>query len=298
MVPGSDALVGVLELADRRAESCSDFDRQVLMTFCQHAAVALDRSQALEEIKDRHSVEASLEVARKIQQGFMPDKLPHLPGYEVATWWIPNEAVGGDYCDVILLNDNRLALAVADVSGHGLGPSLIMATVRAALQTLVLEHTAPEVLLNLLARSVVRDVEDGHFITMALAVLDPIDHSLQYANAGHAPAMYYESATGDFLSLESTGMPLGIMTRAEYIQGWPITLDVGDLIVLCTDGMVEATNARGEPFGIDRLKKLLRKYSSLSANQMVHHIGQAVQTHYRGDHPQDDLTILAVRQTR
>jgi len=84
----------------------------------------------------QRSVQASLQVARKIQQGFMPSRMPPISGYEAATWWMANEAVGGDYCDVIPLNNQHVALAIADVSGHGVGPSLIMATVRAALHAL------------------------------------------------------------------------------------------------------------------------------------------------------------------
>src|SRR5262249_44651328 len=151
----------------------------------------------------------ALTVARSIQLGFTPRGVPELPGYEVATWWTPNEAVGGDYCDVLELNDGSVGLVIADVSGHGLGPSLIMASARAALRALMLEHSCPEALLERLARAVMEDLHAGEFITMLIASIDPRDHELKFANAGHAPAEHYCPATDTFTSLMSTGMPLG-----------------------------------------------------------------------------------------
>ena len=150
-----------------REHRSTQFDRLLFGNHCQHAAVALDRVRRIEALDRRRSFQASLQVAREIQRGFMPNRMPPISGYEAATWWMANEAVGGDYCDVIRLKDHRVALTIADVSGHGLGPSLIMATVRAALHALVLEHTEPEVLLNLLGRSLSQDLSDERFITMA-----------------------------------------------------------------------------------------------------------------------------------
>jgi len=298
IAPRDGSLLGVLQLLNRIDRDFDEVDAELARAFSQHAAVALDRARLVEELRHRQTIQASLQLAREIQRGFMPTRLPNIPRYEIGTWWLPNEEIGGDYCDVIALKDGRTALTVADVSGHGLGPSLIMAAVRAALHALVLEHSAPEVLLNLLGRSIKTHLRHGRFITMVVATLDTEEDSVQYANAGHAPALHYQAVTGDILSLESTGMPLGVVDLPEYSQGWPIDLDAGDLIVLCTDGIVEAMDAQDKQFGLQRLEKLIRTGAKKPVQELVESVGREVEGHYQGQAPPDDLTILAIRRNR
>lgn len=295
--PHQGSLLGILQVINRRYGPFDELDQHLFMAYCQHAAVALDRVQMVEQLGNQRSVEVSLEVARNIQRGFMPNKVPDIAGYQVSTWWLANEAVGGDYCDVIPLRNGRIGLSIADVSGHGLGPSLIMATARAALHALVLDHTEPEVLLNLLARAISQDLRDGRFITMLLAVLDPLDHSVQYANAGHGPALHYVSAIDEFDTLETTGTPLGVIVRPSYHQGWPLTMEIGDILILATDGIVEAMDDAGHRFGIERLQSLVRRCRTLPVDGMVQQLADAVQAHCAGNSPPDDLTILVLRRT-
>jgi phosphoserine phosphatase len=225
----------------------------------------------------------------------MPSKLPAIDGYEVATWWFPNEAVGGDYCDVIPLASGAVVLTIADVSGHGLGPSLLMASVRAALRTLLLAHDSPQVLLEQLARALADDFEHGSFITMCLAKLAPATHELSFANAGHGPALLLK-ASGQFIDLESTGVPLGVVIPTDYPLGPTHTMQPGDLMLLATDGIVESFDKRGEQFGIERLKQLIVRLKGAPLQELVRSIGREVELHYVGDSPPDDLTLLALRR--
>jgi serine phosphatase RsbU (regulator of sigma subunit) len=294
---GNDgSLLGVLELFNKRDGAFTGFDEELLLAFSQHAAAALDRLRLIEQLREQHAVETSLNVARDIQRGFMPSQLPHVTGYEMATWWFPNQAVGGDYCDVLRLPDKRLGLVIADVSGHGIGPSLLMASVRAALRALILQHSYPEALLELLGRALACDLQDGRFITMVLAAIDPQDHVLEFANAGHAPALCYHAHDASFESLESTGLPLGVLDEASYSRSKPIALAPGDLVVLCTDGIVEAMNEENELFGRPRLEGIIRAHAQSPVEEIVRAVGRAVEAHYVGESPPDDLTILAARR--
>jgi len=294
--PRDGSLLGVIELLNKHGGPFDTVDEQLLEAFGQHAAVALDRTRLVDELRRQHLVEASLDVARQIQRGFMPQKLPEVAGYELASWWFPNEAVGGDYCDVLPLTDGRTGLVIADVSGHGLGPSLLMASVRAALRALLIDHAATEVLLGLLGRALAADLQEGRFITILLAALDPAAHRVEYANAGHAPAMHYVAGSRTFVPLESTGMPLGVLDRPEYPQGPTVRMAVGDLLVLCTDGIVEAMNAESERFGQARLEDIVRRMATRPIVELVGQIGAEVESHYDGASPPDDLTILALRR--
>jgi len=163
---------------------------------------------------------------------------------------------------------------------------------------MVFEETAPEVILNLLGRSLAKDLQEGRFITMALAALDPQQNFVQYANAGHAPALHFEAATGEFNSLESTGVPLGVLERPEYPQGWPIDVEVGDMLILATDGLVEAMDVNNKQFGLARLQETIRSMAKRPVEEIVSKVGAEVESHYQGDTPPDDLTILAIRRNR
>ncbi len=294
---GNDgSLLGVLELFNKRGGPFSAFDVELLQAFSQHAAAALDRLRLINQMKERHEMEASLNIARDIQRGFMPSELPHIDGYEMATWWYPNQAVGGDYCDIVRLRDERFGLVIADVSGHGLGPSLLMASVRAALRALILQHSAPEKLLELLGQAMSADLQNGRFITMVLAAIDPREHRVEYSNAGHAPAIHFDFSEQKFTSFESTGFPLGVVDKPSYECSPTIQIEVGDLIVLCTDGIVEAMDADDQLFGVARLEDLIRAEHRKPVSEIVRNIGKAVEAHYIGDSPPDDLTILAARR--
>lgn len=297
LVAGRDnRLLGVLELLNNEGGPfCAD-DEALAIAFSQHAAAALDRARLVDEIHARKELETSLAVAREIQRRFMPSQMPQTDGYEAATWWYPNEAVGGDYCDVIALDDGRIALCVADVSGHGLGPSLLMASVRASLRTLLTHQANAQQLLEGLA-AVLADDFERMFVTMIVAIVDSHTHTVRYANAGHAPALIYRAATGEFVHLDSTGLPLGVLDEASCPLGPEFTLKKGDLIVLGTDGIVEAMDARGNQFGVDRLKKLIASMAHLPLCELVRNIGRQVELHYDGDSPPDDLTLLALRRT-
>ncbi|HEY2837850.1 MAG TPA: GAF domain-containing SpoIIE family protein phosphatase [Pirellulales bacterium] len=295
--PHDGALLGVLQVLNNVGGPFDPFDEELILAFASHAAVALDRARLVDELKERQHVEASLKVARAVQRGFMPQQLPAVPGYELASWWLPHQAVGADYCDVLPLDDGRTALVIADVAGHGIGPSLIMASTRAALRALALDHSAPEVQLRLLARALLGDLEEGLFITMLIAALDSQRHRIEYANAGHGPAMHYSAADDRFYPLESTGLPLGVEDYPDYPQATPVMIEPGDLLVLCTDGIVESMDNGGEAFGQQRLEAIIRRRARAPLDELVREVGRQVEQHYEGATPPDDLTILVVRRS-
>jgi phosphoserine phosphatase len=289
-------LLGVLEVFNRREGSFDAFDEQLLEAFCQHAATALERARLIDELSVRSRLEASLGVARDVQRGFMPSRLPEVSGYELAVWWMPNQAIGGDYCDVLRLRDGRLGLVIADVSGHGLGPSLIMASVRAALRALALEYASPRVLLERLSRALAPDLQNGRFITIALAAVHTDEHTLELANAGHAPALLYRAAPREFVTLEAGGMPLGVLDEPSFDSSKTLPLAAGDLVVLCTDGIVEAMNDRDEQFGRTRLEALVTEHAAAPVDELVQAVARSVESHFVGESPADDLTILVLRR--
>lgn len=290
-------LLGVIEMLNNVGGPFDSDDEALALAFSHHAAAAMDRARLLAEIHARRELEASLSVAREVQRRFMPAKLPAIAGYEFATWWFPNEAVGGDYCDVILLPSGELILCIADVSGHGLGPSLLMASVRAALRTLLLSDSSPQYLLERLALALADDFEHGSFITMVIVRLDPNANRVTFSNAGHASAMLYRHSARDFVPLDATGLPLGVVVPMDYPLAQPLDLAAGDLLVLTTDGIVESFDKRGQQFGIDRLQKLVTQLADAPVQEIARGIGREVELHYVGDSPPDDLTVVVLRRS-
>lgn len=294
--PRDGSLVGVLQVLNKLQGQFDAFDEELIQGFGRHAAIALDRAQLVAELREKERTAYSLDIARSIQRGFIPSRMPEVPGYQFAVWCHPNEAVGGDYCDIVPCSHGRIGVTIADVSGHGLGPSLLMASVRAAFRALLLKHPAPEELLALLDRLLADDLSDGKFVTMVVALIDPRSHQVAFANAGHAPALHFCADQDRFASLSSTGLPLGVLARGEYVAGPTLKLELEDVLLLCTDGIVEAVDAAGKQFGEPRLKAIIRQFRQAPANEVVRRISTALTEHVGDRQPSDDLTILAVKR--
>jgi serine phosphatase RsbU (regulator of sigma subunit) len=281
----------------------SGLNKDVLTGDIKFAEVVADIFGSLRSLRElqeeRVQMLTALRVAHDVQAGFFPRTLPRLPGYELAASSRSADATGGDYYDVLSLGSGRLGLVIADVCGHGLGPSLLMASVRATLRGLAFREPTPEVLLSDLSKAMYDDLlPNRRFITLLYGVLAPEEHRFHFANAGHGPiALRFRAATGEFHSLvedDARGCPLGIF-RESYRGCTPVPLVPGDLLVLGSDGVVE-TRCDGEKFGMGRLMDFLRQRKNQPLNEMIDALMEATTEFHEKDHPDDDLTLLLVRR--
>jgi phosphoserine phosphatase RsbU/P len=247
---------------------------------------------------------AEFRVARRIQQKLFPTRAPEVGGMEIgaARFGIdaggasyPAEAIGGDYYDFIPLLDGSLGTAIGDVSGHGVGPALLMAEARALLRAFAQTQADVSEILRLVNRVLVADIDDDRFITLLLAKLDPRRRTMVYASAGHQTG-YLIGADGSIKqSLTSTGFPLGIVDDADFPPSNEIPLDAGDIVTLVTDGIVEARAPDGTVFGVQRPLDLVRVYRKSTARQIVENLYHAVRA-FSQDLPQyDDITATIIK---
>ena len=247
---------------------------------------------------------AEFRVARRIQQRLFPTSAPQIAGMEIgaARFGIdaggasyPAEAIGGDYYDFIPLLDGSLGVAIGDVSGHGVGPALLMAEARALLRAFAQTQADVSAILRLVNKVLVADIDGDRFITLLLAKLDPRTHTLVYASAGHQTG-YLLGADGAVKhSLTSTGFPLGIVPDADFPASEAIPLDRGDIVMLVTDGIVEARAPDGTIFGPQRPRDLVRVYRKATARQIVANLYHAVRA-FSQDLPQyDDITAAIIK---
>jgi len=256
------------------------------------------RLRALEELRARqeailHLQEQEREIAeaKAIQEKLLPREIPQMPGYEIASAWQSARLVGGDYFDILPLDEKTLGLCIADVSGKGMPAALLMSNLQAAVRGLSSLSVAPHLLCNRLNSIVYRNTDSDRFITFFYAQLDGPARRLTYVNAGHNPPFVMRS-DGSHERLREGGAELGVFASRDYEMG-AAQLSPGDRVVLFTDGVTEACSPAGEEFGETRLLHLLEDHRALSADELQAKI-LAVVAEFCGGRWQDDATLLVL----
>jgi phosphoserine phosphatase RsbU/P len=290
-------LLGVLQLLNFPGRQASAFDERVVRVFAAHAATALERTRLQEDAERAQHLRQSIEVARQIQLGFLPRSLPNVPNYEFAAWWQPAEYVSGDYYDWFNLRNGELGVSVGDVCGHGLGASLLMASVRAMIHVLAKTENQPVAMLELLREAICPDLHAGRFLTFLLLSLDIKTHIYRYSNAGHQPALQYHAATQSFSKLHTTCLPIGFPSELSNRECHTATLEPGDLLVLGTDGVIEVRNGRDEMFGIERLKRLVASHAAEPPAAIVRSVEGTLREYWTGLFPPDDCTLMLIKRS-
>lgn len=242
-------------------------------------------SAAQKEILDKE-----LEIARSLQESLLPTELPSSDRLDFATLFEPSAAIGGDYFDILTIDEDRLAVVIADVSGHGLPTGLRMAMLKAALVILVEESKQPDEILARLSEMIRSGREKRFFITATIATVDLARGRLELTNAGHPPT--YLVRDGDTQEILLPGNPLGAL--GGHYGRRELGLQPDDIVVWLSDGLIEATDPRGEPFGYDRIRQALTGRWE-DAAEVRNHLLAEIEKHTRGQPAEDDQTLVAMR---
>ena len=260
--------------------------------------VVLNVRDVTERLKSQAAIRDSAEefrVAREIQQHLFPKQAPIIDGFDIAGASSPAAATGGDYFDYLKTTDGQFVLAVADVSGHGAGPAMLMAETRAYLRLLVRNrHHLGDILVR--ANNMVgEDVGKDRFITMHLVKLDSESKMISHSSSGHTPG-FVIGEKGEIKSkMKRTGIALGVTPDATYEVEGPLKLVKGDIIILLTDGLAETPNSEGELFGAQRVIDELHRNRSLSAAEIVNSVFKMVKDFSQGAEQEDDYTMIVVK---
>ncbi len=250
-----------------------------------------ERDSFLSELERK---KAELKIAHDIQMSFLPERLPEVPGFELAALSLPAKEVGGDFYDAIPLPGGRTAFVIADVSGKGVPAALFMALSRTVLRANSLIPRSARDAVTEANMLIAEDAKSGMFVTLFYAVADPGKKTLTYVNAGHNPPLLFRPGSGRPTGLKGTGIILGVMPEAEYGEE-TIHLVSGDLVLLYTDGVTEAINPDEEQFGEERLIETASASLDLPPAEIVERVRDAVMA-FSGDEPQfDDLTLMILR---
>jgi serine phosphatase RsbU (regulator of sigma subunit) len=245
------------------------------------------------EKEKRRELEASLELARDIQQSLLPSAPPPLKGFDVSGVCVPAELAGGDYFDYLTMPDGTMSLVVGDVSGHGIGPALLAAETRAYLRALTRISSDVARVTTTVNRLLWEDTSGERFAALCMARIDTATRTMVYAGAGQVS--YIVHSTGEFTTLASTAPPLGVFDRTLVSTVGPIALNPGDILFMATDGLVDAHSPDQRMFGKERAIGLIHAYRSNPAEKIVDALLHALRTFVQQQPPLDDVTILLAK---
>jgi len=298
LTPDNKAL-GILQLDTSDSRQFNEDDLDLLAAVASQAAISIQNAASLESLLARERLDRDLKIAEQVQKRFLPRKVPTIAGYEFFAHYQPTYQVGGDYYDFVHLDDNRIALAVADVSGKGVAASLMMAKFSGDTRFCVMAENAPAAaatrLNNLFCAAGIED----KFITLGLCVLDASTRKLTSASAGHTPILI-RRADGrvDEVGQDIVGLPLGVMEDTEY-QETEVQLDPGDVLILYSDGVTDARSRADELYDSSSNHRLLTRLAQSSGGPAA--VGRSILQDIRefsADNSQaDDITLVCVGPT-
>ncbi len=239
------------------------------------------------------ATEDELRMARKIQQDLQPKDAPHLPGLNIAGRSVPAQWTSGDFFDYVRVDENTLSVVVGDVSGHGLGPALLMSATRAYLRAVAQTRNDAGMMLTLANRALARDVENGRFVTAFLLTIDLTHKTIKFAGAGQDAVLL--NARGESSTLKGLGPPLGALPDATFKTSDPLPLNEGDLLVLVSDGINETESLDGQQFGVERILEVVRAARNRPASEIIDRLFQAVRQFAKDASQRDDNTAVIVK---
>jgi len=267
---------------------------EIITGIAQQAALAIQNDLLQREMVVRERLETEVQLARQIQQTFIPESLPEFEDWELAARWKTARQVGGDFYDVFDLPNNKLGLFIADVADKGVPAALFMALTRTLVRAAVIETESPAEALYRVNELLVPDTKQGMFVTAVYAVLDMNNNTLTYVNAGHNPPLWVKPDS-TVERLTRTGVALGAAENINYVQR-TIPIGVGDSLLFYTDGLTESFNYEGVFFGEDRLIQALLDNTCSSAHELMDVVEKFLLDFVQDMPPADDLTMLALRR--
>ena len=271
-------------------------DLELLNASANQIAVSIENARLYESEAEKLKLDRDLELARQIQQSLLPRCIPDINGLDICGEMIPAMQVGGDYFDLIQVSDNKLFIAVGDVSGKGLSASFYMTKVQTMIQLACNNSASPKDILVEVNKRMYETMERNWFVTMTLALFDTEARTVKFCRAGHLPL--FKAVNGSVESLRTRGLGLGLEKGIIFEQTLieeEMQLNPGEIYAFFSDGITEAMNERDELFGEENLKELLIKKSGYRSSQIMNELWQSVKTFRGTTEVNDDMTMVIVK---
>ena len=288
--------VGVLSAFSKTSKGI--FTQEFVALFenlARQIGIAWRNQQQLQELLSVRDQEREMEIAKDIQMGLLPSSLPELETVSLAGLCVPAHQVGGDYYDFIKRDSSTYDVVIADVSGHNIGSALIMAETRTFIHARLHSINQPSAMLKELNSYFLKDLDRSElFVTMFYLQYNPGNHRLIYSNAGHNNPLLWRKKSSQVELLDAEGLIFGVKNNISFEQK-ATNLDVGDLLLLYTDGIIEAENTDKDFFGTERLGKLLEECDNLEPQEIIDRIMSQVRIFTGMRHFNDDITLVVMK---
>jgi sigma-B regulation protein RsbU (phosphoserine phosphatase) len=289
-------IIGVVQLLNKQDGSFTFRDERLLAAMTSQAAISIENARLYQQEIQQQLINRELETAHAIQASFLPDTIPQFDGWELGARWVPVRNVAGDFYDFYCLEDGRLAMVIADVSGKGIPAALFMALSVTVLRFGMSLHLSPDEVTRRANELIIADQRSRMFATTFVSYISLDTGDMQFASGGHNPALLYRAATQECEYISASGVAIGIFKSAEFALE-TIGMEVGDILVLYTDGITEAINTEEEDFGEERLETLVAENAALSAKQLADLILDAVTGFAEEQNLLDDATLIVLKRT-
>lgn len=289
----NDEVIGAFDLESDRKNAYTADDLEILMLLASHVAIIIEKAMLYEEAVEKKRLQAQLEVARHVQLELLPARCPQLEAFDISAYNFSTEEVSGDYYDFVSLYEDHLGIVIADVSGKGVPAALLMAFLRASLRAAIHTGYAPNISMAKVNNLLWESIENNQYVTAFYGALDATNRTLAYANAGHNPPLLMD-AEGKTRFIERGGIPLGMFRDTRYYEYY-LSIKAGQIIVLYTDGITEATNEIGDEYGRERLERKVREGRELSARQLIDFLYADMLEWTEGRGATDDVTFVIIK---
>lgn len=289
-------LIGVLQALNRRGRAFDEADIELANVLSAQAGVALQRWFLIEEYAQKQRMARDLHIARNIQQALFPKTPPQLAGYEIAGFNCPADETGGDCYDFITLPDGRLAVLLADATGHGIGAALVIAQCRSLVRAMLsVTDDLPRVAAGV-NKLLTQDLTPDIFVTAFFGIVTPDSDELHYISGGQGPLVHI-AADGTVEQRRASGVPFALDEDMPYDPPDPFIMKPGSLLLVMTDGFYEATDRKNTLFGSDRVIEFVKSCRDSPPAETLSRLYEEVRA-YSGQKPQaDDLTAVLIRRT-
>jgi serine phosphatase RsbU (regulator of sigma subunit) len=260
----------------------------------KHVLAALHEAEVKREVE---RLQHDLSVARTIQRSLLPGESPKILGFEVSGWNLPADETGGDFFDWQFLPDGKLLVALADVTGHGIGPALLAAVCRAYARA---NFSLSSDLFRAMTRinaDIGNDLTQGRFVTFVAAICQPDSPHVDLLSAGHGPLFVYFLHEDRFQEMKAQGLPLGVSSELDSEPPVHLEMKPGDMLLLITDGFLEWENSSREQFGVKRMEEVIRGCKEKAPEEIIQTLYKAVIAYSGGTPQKDDLTAVVVKRT-
>lgn len=308
VVPHKSLLVMPLSSRDKKLGSLillknieDGFDKDmvdIIYTFVSQASIAINNFRLISEAVENERYKEELKIAKEVQKSLFPQSLIFNINLQISAFFTTAEEVGGDYYDYFQISPTRTALVIGDVSGNGTSAAFNMAQMKGIFQSVIQMGLSPDKFMEISNNALAQCLPKSSFITLSLFFIDSERKKVEYARAGHCPALYYNSIEKKSNYLHSKGMGLGIIRNNQYlkhIEKKEITYNSGDILILYTDGVVEAKNQYNEEFGYERLLEIVNLNSDMSSRQLNDFIVEEIYNFTGTKELGDDCTFLVIK---